>query len=999
MMGLQVRQYPEMTNTVITVNTGYYGASADLIQGLVTQPLQQAIAQADNIDYISGSSYLGTSSITIGMKLNTDPSAAVADVLSKISSVQSQLPQESQSPSMSVSTGASTSVIYLAFSSEELNQSQINDYLARVVQPLFYTIEGVSEVNLYGGQDFGMRIWLDPQRMGAYGLSANNVWQILKSNNISSAPGAIEGYYMYYNAMADTQVTTVQEVKNLVVASRDGAIVRLEDIANVTLSKNHDIYRATADGKTAVVVGLSGTPSSNPLNIAADARKMLPEIEKNMPSTIKAKVLYDSTIAISESIHEVVHTIMEAAIIVLIVITLFMGSIRAVVIPIVTIPLSLIGVGLLMQVFGFSLNLMTLLALVLAIGLVVDDAIVVVENIDRHIKAGESPFRAAILGTREIAVPVISMTITLAAVYAPIALMGGITGSLFKEFALTLAGAVFISGILALTLSPMMSSKMLKAHSNPNAFERLVESTLSGLTRAYTRSLENVMAARPIMLMFGIVVFLLLPVLFKFIPSELAPTEDNGVFVMMGTAPNTANLDYVQNNMKLVTGVLLDQPEMESTIAFSGVPASNKGFGLGILVPWSDREASQKDVIKTVTKGVKEIPAMSIAAFPLPELPGASSGMPMQLVLTTSNHFESLFEITADILTQMKKSPIFVYSDMNLLYDSATMKINIDRDKAGSYGITMEDIGNTLSTMMSDGYINLIDLDGRGYQVIPQVERKDRLNPDAMNNYYVFTPDNDPVPLGNLIDVEIVPMPRVLPNFEQMNSATISAVLAPNYTMGDAVEYIENELMPQVPLGYRHSYMGEARQFVQEGSGLYITFVLAIIIIFLVLASQFESLRDPLVILCSVPLAISGALIFMAWGLTTMNIYSQVGLITLVGLISKHGILICEVAKEEQLHRGISKMEAVKYAASVRLRPILMTTAAMVAGLVPLLFAFGAGAVSRFDMGLVIVAGLSVGTVFTLYVLPVIYTYLASTHTPLPEFDESLEPKAAPGAH
>jgi len=985
---MQVREYPKMTNTVITVTTGYYGASSDLIQGFITQPLEQAIAQADNIDYMASQSYMGSSVITVTMKLNSDPNGALADILAKVNSVRSQLPGEAQDPSVSMSTGASTSVIYLAFSSEELNSSQITDYLQRVIKPQMFTVDGVAKVNVFGGADFAMRIWLDPQRMAAFNLTAAEVMQVLNANNFQSASGQVTGVFTLMNANAQTQVSSVEDLNNLVVASREGFVVRLRDIAEVSLDKGHDVVRAQADGRSAVIMGLDPTPTANPLEMAAEVRKMLPELERNLPDTIKMKLLYDATAAIEESIDEVVKTISEAGLIVLLVITLFLGSLRAVVIPVVTIPLSLIGVAIAMQMFGFSLNLMTLLAMVLAIGLVVDDAIVVVENVDRHIKMGKSPFQAAVFGTREIALPVISMTITLAAVYAPIALMGGITGSLFKEFALTLAGSVFVSGIVALTLSPMMCAKMLKPHTHPSRFEKTVETTFERITRSYGRMLDAVMERRPVILAFGAIVLLSLPLLFRFIPSELAPSEDRGAFLMIGKSPSSANLDYVEAGISKAGEQAKQLPAIASTLTLAGVPSANQGLGVVILKPWSERAESQAQVVQQLTGQVADMASMAVSAFPFPELPGASSGLPIQFVITTPNSFESLFTVAGELLEKVRGNPKFVYSELDLNYDSATLKIDINRDKAGAYGVTMQDIGITLGTMMSDAYINRIDLQGRSYEVIPQVTRADRLSPQSLENYYVRAQDGTAVPLGSLVEFKVVGEPRALPHFNQLNSASIGAVQSPGVTMGDAVAVFEDELAPLLPKGYSYSYLGAARQYVEEGAALYETFLLALFIIFLVLASQFESPRDPLVILVSVPMAICGALIVMGWGLSTLNIYSQVGLVTLIGLITKHGILICEVAKESQLHHGMNRMEAVKQAARIRLRPILMTTAAMVAGLIPLLYASGAGAMQRFSIGLVIVSGLTIGTLFTLFVLPVIYSYLATRHKPLPQIDE-----------
>ncbi|MGC9423860.1 multidrug efflux RND transporter permease subunit [Vibrio sp.] len=990
---MQVSEYPEMTNTIVTVSTSYYGASADLIQGFITQPLEQAIAQADNIDYMISQSVLGSSKITVNMKLNTDPNAALSDILAKTNSVRSQLPKEAEDPTVTMSTGSTTAVMYIGFTSNELNSSQITDYLQRVINPQLYSLDGISNIDLYGGMKYALRVWLDPAKMAAFNLTAADVMGVLSANNYQSATGQAIGEFVLFNGSADTQVSNVEELENLVVKTEDGNVTRLGDIAKVTLAKSHDTYRASANGQEAVVAAINAAPSANPINIAKDVWEVIPELKRNMPSNIKMNVMYDSTVAINESIHEVIKTIIEAAIIVLVVITLFLGSIRAVIIPIVTIPLSLIGVAMVMQAMGFSWNLMTLLAMVLAIGLVVDDAIVVLENVDRHIKEGESPFRAAIIGTREIAVPVISMTLTLGAVYAPIALMGGITGALFKEFALTLAGAVFVSGIIALTLSPMMCSKMLKANETPNKFEQKVHHLLDKMTQRYGNMLQSVMDHRPVVIAFALIVFASLPILFKFIPSELAPSEDKGVVMLLGTGQSNANLDYLSNTMNDVNKILSAQPEVQFAQVFTGVPQSNQAFGIASLVPWSERQASQAEVTTRVGNLVKDIPGMAVTTFQMPELPGAGSGLPIQFVMTTPNAFESLFTIASDVLVEVQSSPLFVYSNLDLNYDSATMKINIDKDKAGSYGVTMQDIGITLGTMMADGYVNRIDLSGRSYEVIPQVERKWRLNPESMNNYFVRAIDGKMIPLGSLITIDVVAEPRALPHFNQLNSATIGAVPSPGTAMGDAISWFENIASTKLPKGYSHDYMGEARQYVTEGSALYVTFGLALAIIFLVLAIQFESLKDPLVIMVSVPLAICGALIALAWGASTMNIYSQVGLITLVGLITKHGILICEVAKEEQLHNKLSRIEAVKAAAKVRLRPILMTTAAMIAGLIPLMYATGAGAAQHFSIGIVIVAGLSIGTLFTLFVLPVIYSYLAEKHKPLPIFveDKDLE--------
>ncbi|MGR5320773.1 efflux RND transporter permease subunit [Vibrio alfacsensis] len=981
---LQVRQYPEMTNTVITVTTPYPGADAELIEGFITQPLEQALSQVDNLDFMTSTSQLGSSTITLNMMLNTSPEEALSSVLSQINSVSNQLPREAYNPSVTSSTGSTTSIMYISFYSSELNSSQIVDYLERVVNPQISTVNGVSNIQMMGGTPFALRIWPDPEKLGQFNLTTSDLVNVLQQNNYQSAVGQFNSYLTILNGTIDTQVDTVDGLKSLVIESSDGQVVQLQDVADVTLGKSSDGTRALANGKEAVIIGINATPTANPLDVAQGVRTQFKSIEKNLPNTIQSTLIYDSTLAITDSINEVIKTIVEAALIVVVVILLFLGSFRAVIIPIVTIPLSLIGVIAVMQAFGFTLNLMTLLAMVLAIGLVVDDAIVVVENVERHIKMGANPFQAALVATREIAVPVISMTITLAAVYAPIALMGGVTGSLFKEFALTLAGAVVISGFIALTLSPMMCSKMLKAHAQPSKFESMVERVLGKITGTYQRVLLTVLERKAAVVLFALLVLVSLPIIFSFIPSQLAPDEDQGVAVIIGSTPSTSNNDYIQANMQLVNDAVTKQPQVEASLALIGVPTSSQGLAIAPLIPWSERNLSQKEISANINKEIKKIPGMKATTYQMPSLPGASGGLPIQFVITSPASFETLYAIGNKLLDKAKKSPLFVYTDVNLKYDSGLVRLNVDREAAGAYGVTMQEIGATLGTMMGGGYINRVNIDGRSYEVIPQVERSFRDNPSLIEEFYVTAQNGRAVPLSSLVSYTVEGQAKSLPHFNQMNSISIEAVPAPNVAMGDAIAFFEQLATTDLPTGYNYNFMGESRQFVEEGSSLYLTFALALAIIFLVLASQFESVRDPLVIMITVPLAISGALIALGWthisGETSLNIYSQVGLITLVGLITKHGILMCEVAREEQMFKGASKHDAILEAATIRLRPILMTTSAMIAGLIPLLFATGAGAASRYNIGLVIVAGLAVGTLFTLFVLPVMYTYIASEH-------------------
>ena len=994
---LAVREYPKMTTTVITVTTAYPGADANLIQAFVTSKIEEAVAQADNVDYMSSSSRPSSSSITVKMKLNTDPNAALADVLAKVNSVRSELPSGIEDPTVTSSTGGS-GIMYISFRSNKLDASQVTDYIQRVVKPQFFTVEGVASVDIYGASEYALRIWLDPQKMAAQNLSATQVMSALSSNNVQTAAGNDNGFYVVYKNKVDTTTKSVEELGNLIVSSDGDKLVRLRDVADVELNKSSDNARAVANGSDSVVLAVNPTSSANPLTVAEKILPLYQSIKNNLPDAIQTDILYDRTVAINNSIEEVVKTIIEATIIVLVVITMFIGSFRAILIPVITIPISLIGVIMMLQTLDFSINLMTLLALILAIGLVVDDAIVVLENVDRHIKLGETPFRAAIIGTREIAVPVISMTIALIAVYSPMALMGGITGTLFKEFALTLAGAVFISGIVALTLSPMMTSKLLKGHDKPSKLEERVNRTLTKINNAYTYVLGLVMANRKCMLVFAAAIFATLPVLFNSLSSELTPTEDKGAFLAIGSAPSNVNVDYVQAAMAPYQKILTDTDEVQFAMSISGVPSTNQSLNVVTLKDWKDRSRSQAQVLEELNTKAKGIPEVSVSGFAFPEIETGEQGPPIGFVISTSKGYEDLANVAGKFLEAMQKSGKFVYSSLDLKFDTAQMHIKIDREKAGTYGITMKQISATLGSFLSAATVERVDIDGRAYKIISQVKRENRLSPQSWDNYYVSAANGTSVPLSSLVSMTLEPQPSSLPRFSQLNSAVISAVPMPGSSIGDAIQWLKDSSKELLPQGYNYDFKGEARQLVQEGNALAVTFVLAVVIIFLVLAIQFESIRDPMVIMISVPLAISGALLALnAFGFVgkagaTLNIYSQVGLITLVGLITKHGILMCEVAKEEQLNHGKNRIEAITEAAKVRLRPILMTTAAMIAGLVPLLYATGAGAVSRFSMGIVIVSGLAVGTLFTLFVLPVIYSYVASEHKPLPEFDENVKP-------
>ncbi|MGE0152732.1 MAG: efflux RND transporter permease subunit [Reyranellaceae bacterium] len=978
---LQIRQYPKLTNTVVTVTTTYPGASADLVQGFVTQPLQSAIASAEGIDYMTSDSGPGVSTITVTMQLNFDPNAALTNILTQIQSVRSQLPSDIDDPTVAKSVGETTQILYLSMSSDRLTAPQLTDYIQRVVKPKLATVSGVAGALIYGQQDIAIRIWLDAERLASYGLTAADIRQAVEANNYQSLPGQIRGAYTVFNVEAKTGLERPEEFERMVVATRQNAVVRLGDVADVTRdAKSKDVI-VRSSGREVVIIAIDPTPQANPLTVVAGIRQILPDMVRDLPEGIALNIIYDSTTFIQRSIEEVRNTLIEATLIVIVVIFLFLASLRATLIPVVTIPLSLVGVCMMLALLGFSINLLTLLAMVLAIGLVVDDAIVVVENVDRHLKQGKSSFQAAIYGTREIAVPVISMTITLAAVYAPIAFTGGLTGSLFQEFALTLAGAVFVSGVVALTLSPMMCSLILKPDTQPNRFQRAVEHALERTNRLYRRALGGILHLRLVVAAFAVAVVVALFFLYRMIPAELAPTEDQGVLLVVASAQPNAHVDYTAFFMKQAEDIMAKVPESETAFTFSGYPTMNQGIGIVTFKPWGDRQRTQTEIKNAIQPQMFGILGVNAPVIELPSLPGpGAGGLPVQFVVNTINDYRSLALVMERFRGEAYASGLFAYVDIDLKFENPTIVVRVNRDKAGAYGVTMASIGATLATMMGGGRINRTSIDGRSYEVIPQVPRAARLTPDAIRRFYVKAGDGSAVPLSDLITVETDIRPVSLTQFNQLNAATFGALLMPGVSMGQAIEWLQQAALRSLPQGYSVDYKGESRQYVKEGSSLVVTMGLALLVIFLVLACQFESFRDPFVILISVPLAAIGALGVMALGFSTWNIYSQIGLITLVGLITKHGILICEVAMEQQEKHGLNKVEAVTAAAAQRLRPILMTTGAMVAGLVPLVIASGPGAASRQSIGVVIVAGLAVGTLFTLFVLPVIYTFLASDH-------------------
>jgi multidrug efflux pump len=903
--------------------------------------------------------------------------------MAKVQQVKYQIPQEANDPIILKSTGDTTAVMYMGFSSPELTGPAITDYLTRVVQPLLATVPGVAQAEILGGQPFAMRIWLDPDRLAARGLSAGEVEAAIRANNFQSAPGQAKGYFTVVDIVADTGLTDLEDFRDMVVKAESGGLVRLRDVATIELGAQSSNASVSMNGERAVFIGVNATPTGNPLNIVAGVRELMPTIERGLPPTVKANIVYDSTKFIQSSIDEVTRTLIEAVAIVIVVIFLFLGSVRSVLIPVVTIPLSIIGGCMLMLALGFSLNLLTLLAMVLAIGLVVDDAIVVVENVHRHIEEGLTPAQASLVGAREIAGPVVAMTITLAAVYAPIGFLAGLTGSLFREFAFTLAGAVIISGVIALTLSPMMCSLILKPHGSQGRFADFLDRTFTRVENGYGRRLDRTLDYRPVTVLFALAVLAITAFLFTHTSSELAPEEDQGIVFSLIKAPQYANLDYVDFYGDQIDQAFASFPETDTRFVVNGMEGGpSSGIAGMILKPWDERERSAQELNPLVQGKLSEIAGEQVFAFSLPPLPGSTGGLPVQMVISSPAGYETVFRLMEEIKAKARESGLFIVTDSDLAFNNPVIRIHIDRSKANNLGITMASIGETLAVMVGGNYVNRFNLNGRSYEVIPQVPRSERLTPASLGQYYVSTRSGEPVPLSTVVSISTDTAPNALTQYNQLNSATFSAVPMPGVTMGQAVDFLERTAAEVLPADFQHAYLSDSRLFVTEGNQLAITFVFALIVIYLVLAAQFESLRDPFVILVSVPMSICGALLPLFLGLGTLNIYTQIGLVTLIGLISKHGILMVEFANELQRHQDLDRRMAIERAARVRLRPILMTTAAMVVGLFPLLAASGAGAASRFAIGLVIVSGMLIGTLFTLFVLPAVYTMLAADHRP-----------------
>ena len=975
---INTRQYPRSDLAVVQVSTAYVGASADLVRGFVTTPLERVIASADGIDFLESSSAQGVSTISVHLKLNYDTNAALTQIQAKIAQVRNDLPPEAEAPIIQVITADDRiASMYLSFYSDSLDANQITDYITRVVQPKVTAVNGVQRADILGARTFAMRVWLKSDRMAAFGLSPTDVRKALSANNSLSALGATRGSMISVNLTANTNLSSAEEFRQLVVKESKGSIVRLGDVADVILGAESYDADVRFSGERATFMGVWVLPTANSLDVIKEVRAIVPEIQAQLPAGMKVGIPYDATKYIENALHEVVITLSETLLIVVIVIFLFLGNFRAVLVPVVAIPVSLIGAAFIMLVAGFTLNLLTLLAIVLAVGLVVDDAIVVVENIERHIQEGDTPFEAALKGARELVGPIIAMTITLAAVYTPIAFQGGLTGTLFREFALTLAGAVTISGVVALTLSPMMSSRLLREGDSHRGFAGWVNKRFDQLRDRYERLLRGTLEYRPVVItLAAIITFLIVP-FYLFSDKELAPREDQGViFAIVQAAPN-ATIDQTVLFTEKINEVFKSVPETENTFQ---ITQPTGGFSGLVTKPWSERKRSTQDFFPEIAGKLTAIPGVrTIPLTPAP-LPGGGN-FPVEFIIASTADAQQLNQFAEQLKDAALKSGLFVFIDTDLKYDQPQTEVVFDRDKVASLGLNLQQVGADLGTLLGGNYVNRFSIQGRSYKVIPQVKRDERLTTEQLKDLYVSGPGGKLVPLSTFATLKNTTEPRTLNRFQQLNAVKIQAVIPPPVSLDSALKMLEGEAKKILPQGYFVDYAGEARQLRKEGGGFVGTLLLSGILIYLVLAAQFESWRDPFIILLgSVPLALSGALMFSFLGFTTLNVFSQVGLVTLVGLVSKNGILIVEFANKLQENFGASKLKAVIEAATTRLRPILMTSVATVAGHFPLILATGPGAGARNSIGIMLVTGMIIGTVFTLFVVPSIYLLVAKDH-------------------
>jgi len=993
--GLSIRQYPKVDETAITITTAYPGASADLIQGFISAPIARAVASTENIDYVTSSSRPSSSTVTVQMKLGSNPDVALTEVLSKVQGVRGTLPDASKDPVIVKGTGQQFAMMYISMQNPNMTKEQLTEYIERVIRPRISTVEGVADVQIFGAQEYSMRIWIDPIRLAARGATAVDVLTAINNSNFLSAPGNTQNEYVVSSIAVHSTLQTPEAFAQLPIRSTDGQVVRLRDVAHVELGAENTDTRVSFNGKPGTFLAIFPTPAANPLTTAAAVTKLVPQIQDTLPKGMTIEVVYDATGQISASIEEVFKTIGEAVAIVIVVILLFLGSFRSVMMPIVTIPLSLIGVCFILFAVGYSINLLSLLAMVLAIGLVVDDAIVVVENIHRHMEEDHmSPMQAAFNGMREIATAIVAMTITLAAVFAPLAFTGGLTGALFREFAVTLAGSVVLSGLIAMTITPMMSARLLKAGQH-GRFQRIVDGTFTRVEHVYERAVTASLRNRPVTLIIVVALVALTGFMFTKTSTELAPEEDQGFLLSIVTAPRYATSDYTETYVNQMLDLVRDIPETRaqfSAVAFGG--ATNSAFVGFAFKDWAERKRNSKELQADIQGRLSKVAGVEAFVFAPPTLPGSGGGLPISLVVRSTGDPSEVFEQAEKIKNKAQASGRFIVVQNSMAYDAPQVTVTIDRERAAALNLPIADIGNTLTLLVGGAEVAQFDRDSNSYDIIPQVPQEFRDNPAKLGEYFVRSVDGKMVPLSAVVKISTNASPAAIEQFNQLNSSTISALPLPGVTTGDGLKVLEDLAKETLPDTFFVDYSGQSRQEKEQGNTILIAFAAAVIVIYLVLAAQFESFRDPLIIMMAVPLSIFGAIVPLNIGLGTLNIYTQVGLITLIGLITKHGILLVEFANQQREIHGMRRRDAIIASAKVRLRPILMTTAAMALGVVPLIVSSGAGAAARYSMGLVIFTGILVGTMFTLFVVPMFYTFIASKD--LPHLAEKPDPKLMP---
>ncbi|TRC76821.1 efflux RND transporter permease subunit [Mesorhizobium sp. WSM4307] len=992
---LSIRQYPKVDETAITITTAYPGASADLIQGFISAPIARAVASTENIDYVTSSSRPSSSTVTVQMKLGSNPDVALTEVLSKVQGVRGTLPDASKDPVIVKGTGQQFAMMYISMQNPNMTKEQLTEYIERVIRPRMSTVEGVADVQIFGAQQYSMRVWIDPVRLAARGVTAAEVLTAINNSNFLSAPGNTQNEYVVSSITVRSTLQTPEAFAELPLRSTNGNVVRLRDVARVELGAENTDTRVSFNGKPGTFLAIFPTPAANPLTTAAALTKLVPQIQETLPKGMTIEVVYDATGQISASIEEVFKTIGEAVAIVVLVILLFLGSFRSVMMPIITIPLSLIGVCFLLFAVGYSINLLSLLAMVLAIGLVVDDAIVVVENIHRHMEEDHmTPMQAAFSGMREIASAIVAMTMTLAAVFAPLAFTGGLTGALFREFAVTLAGSVVLSGVIAVTITPMMSARLLKA-GTPGRFQRIVDGIFARVEHVYERAVTGSLNYRPLTLIIVLALVGVTGFMFTKTSSELAPEEDQGFLLSLVTGPTYATSDYTETYVNQMLGLVRDIPETRaqfSAVAFGGT--TNSAFVGFAFKDWAERKRNSKELQADITARIAKVAGVQAFVFAPPTLPGSGGGLPIALVVRSTGDTAEVYKAAEQIKNKAQASGRFIVVQNSMSYDSPQVTVTIDRDRAAALNLPIADIGRTLTLLVGGAEVAQFDRDSNSYDIIPQVPQQFRDNPEKLGEYFVRSVTGEMVPLSAVVKISNNASPAAIEQFNQLNSSTISALPLPGVTTGDGLKVLEDIARDSLPDTFFIDYSGQSRQEKEQGNTILIAFAAAVIVIYLVLAAQFESFRDPLIIMMAVPLSIFGAIVPLNLGLGTLNIYTQVGLITLIGLITKHGILLVEFANQQREAHGLRRRDAIIASAKVRLRPILMTTAAMALGVVPLITSSGAGAAARYSMGLVIFTGILVGTMFTLFVVPMFYTFIASKD--LPHLAEKPDPRLMP---